>query len=314
MKPLIFIVFFVIILISGFSQNYTILDTTNSALPENKIWSLAIDKSGNKWFGTGVNGIAKYDDKKFTIFDKTNSPVIGKYISPLFVDSKNNLWVSTGLPQLLLKYDGKDWDIFSEKDLLTIDISVIAITEDSKGNIYFGGMSGVSVYNGKSWDRINYPFKGITIRAIAVDTSGNIAIGHDGGLLLRKNGKWNSFKESKNKLQNSVKSLLFLKSGELIIGYGAAVHGGFSVYFNDVWTHYNVENNTMPDNTVKKIVIDDNGTVWMVTYDGLVRYKDGKTEIHKLVNGIRNVYLDIAIEDKTIWIATFFGVIKYIYK
>jgi ligand-binding sensor domain-containing protein len=313
MKPFLFLVFLLTI-ISGFSQNCIILDTSNSALPENNIWSLTIDKSGNKWFGTGEKGLVKYDGNEFTIFDKTNSPIIGNYISPLFVDSKNNIWVSTALPSLLLKYNGENWEIFSEKDLLSVDISVLAITEDYKGNIYFGGMSGVSVYNGEKWDRINFPFEGIIIRSIAVDTAGNIAIGHEEGLLLRKDGQWKTFKASNNKLQNSVESVLFLKSGELFIGYGAAAHGGFSIYLNGVWNHFNVENNKMPDNTVKKILLDDDGTLWMITFDGLVRYKDGKTETYKLANVYRNVYIDMAIEDKTIWIATFFGVIRYDYK
>ncbi len=40
----------------------------NSGLPENWVWSIAVDSSGNKWIGTGHEGLAKYDDTNWTVY------------------------------------------------------------------------------------------------------------------------------------------------------------------------------------------------------------------------------------------------------
>jgi ligand-binding sensor domain-containing protein len=44
--------------------NWTVYNTSNSGLPNNRIWAIAIDGQGNKWIGTYGGGLAKFDGCK----------------------------------------------------------------------------------------------------------------------------------------------------------------------------------------------------------------------------------------------------------
>jgi len=58
-----------------FSQNpeWTVYNTSNSGLPENRVTSITIDESRNKCIGTGnfwggSRGLAKFDDANWKVY------------------------------------------------------------------------------------------------------------------------------------------------------------------------------------------------------------------------------------------------------
>src|SRR5689334_16015674 len=56
-----------------FSQNqFVVYNTSNSSIPDNNIYAIAIDSIGKKWIGT-ENGLAVYDDATWTIYNMSNS-------------------------------------------------------------------------------------------------------------------------------------------------------------------------------------------------------------------------------------------------
>ena len=42
------------------TPEWIVYNTRNSGLPDNWVWSLAIDEQGNKWIGTESGGLAVY--------------------------------------------------------------------------------------------------------------------------------------------------------------------------------------------------------------------------------------------------------------
>jgi ligand-binding sensor domain-containing protein len=292
----------------SFGQNIKHFNKENSDLTDNDIWGIAVDKHGNKWLGTAKSGLIKFDGKEFTTFDASNSVIKGKYISPIFIDSKDNIWTSFSQPNGLVKFDGEDWTTYSGNEMKLSKISIIDISEDENGIIYFGGSNGLTSFNGTEWKKIKLP-KNVTIRALAIKSDQEIYIGHNNGLLIYKNSKWESLTTENSELQQYVRSLRLYNDNELYVGYGGNITGGYSILKNDKWNHVNKDNSDLSNNMVRDIEVDDKGNYWMATNNGLnIVSKDKIQSILFQQRG--NAILDIAIENNIAWIATSFGLFK----
>lgn len=308
------LIFFLMLFTSiAFGQKADLIDKSNSNLIDNDLLSVAVDNNGTKWIGTSKFGLVKYDGNSFETLNKENSEIKGDYVSPIFTDSKGNVWVSYTKPEDgLAKFDGEKWTTYSAKEIGVEKLSVISVTEGNNGKIFFGGSNGVFVYS-DNWSILELPPGSYTVRAIDVFNNGSIAIGHNSGLLIFKNDKWDTFTKENSELRlGTVRAVKFLNNGDLIVGYGGGFgDGGFSIIHNDKWKHFNKTNSKIPDHMVRDIEIDSKGVVWMATNNGLIKFKNGKIEPILFRQGMyMNVILDIAIQDKIIWIATNFGLIK----
>ena len=277
------------------------------------LWAVSVDKQGNKWLGTGDYGLIKFDGSEFTNLNEENSEIKGIFVSPIFTDSKGNVWLNFSKPNhRIAKFDGKNWEVFKENDLPTSQINVISIIEDIDGNVYFGGANGVLIFDGKKWKSLDFPSKGIIIRTMDIDEKGNFAIGHNSGLILRKNGVWKKLTKDNSDLQLSVVRAVKFVNDKLLVGYGGGMgNGGLSIIENDKWTHFNKTNSKIPDHMVRDIEIDNNGTIWMATNNGMIKMVNDKIEPIYFREGMyKNTVLDIETEGSIIWVATNFGLIK----
>jgi ligand-binding sensor domain-containing protein len=78
-------------------------------LPNNDVWSITIDGSGDKWIGT-ENGLAKFDGTKWTIYNTLNSALPNNDIQAIIIDGNGNKWIGT-FGGGFVKYDGKTWTV-----------------------------------------------------------------------------------------------------------------------------------------------------------------------------------------------------------
>ena len=156
-------------------------------LPEswNDISAIAQDTAGNFWFATDA-GISYYNvqtsgfryfgvGEDFTPFQEMGDAPTG-HITDLLFDTKENLWMSQdGMGEEnsgIRRYDGKKLTTFPQSEELPMN-SVNNIIQDSSGNLWFTGVkklpptvdetedsvsmlfpeaeSGVSVYNGETF-------------------------------------------------------------------------------------------------------------------------------------------------------------------
>lgn len=297
----------------SFSQTAELFDTNNSEIKDNDLWEVSVDDNGKLYLGTVKFGLITYEDGKFENLTKDNSEIKGDAVTPIFTDSKGHIWLNYSKPNSeIAKFDGNKWTIFTTKDIPTSNISVIDFMEDKDGNIYFGGGNGFFKYNGVSWNKIKLLKKGLTIRAIDINENGEIAIGHNSGLEIYSNDKWNSYDDENSELQLSVVRAVKYIKGRLFIGYGGGMgNGGLSIIENEKWTHFNKTNSKIPDHMVRDIEIDQNGTIWMATNNGMIKMVDDKIEPIYFREGMyKNTILDIATEGNIIWVATNFGLIK----
>ena len=154
-----------------------------------EIKAIAQDTTGNVWFGSTA-GVTYYNlqttrfrhfaiDEDFTPFQEMGKAQQG-HITDLQFDAKDNLWISRdGLDKEnsgIRRYDGKKLTIFPQSEQLPMS-SVDKIMLDSSGNLWFTGIknlpqkldetgdsarmifpkdkSGVSVYNGETFQNFN---------------------------------------------------------------------------------------------------------------------------------------------------------------
>jgi ligand-binding sensor domain-containing protein len=270
-----------------------LLDSITIGLPENDLQAVDADENGKVYIGTSNSGLIEFKDTIQGIFNPKNSVIKGNYIGPVFIDKDNNVWASYSNPDKLVMFNGSKWTEI--KDSLLNDFGVTAITQDTEGNLYFGG-SGLLKYNQKTWSKINLPV-GATIRALDISNDGTIAIGHNDGLIIGKEGNWKTYTEENSELVlDVVRAVKFTPENKLLIGYGGGFgDGGFSVLSSGMWQHYNKSNSKISDHMVRDIEYDGKSIYWMATNDGLVRFENGVVVITYFFNDgqYSNVIKDI---------------------
>jgi ligand-binding sensor domain-containing protein/serine phosphatase RsbU (regulator of sigma subunit) len=133
-------------------KSFTKIDTTVLTA----VIKILEDKNGIYWIASYGTGIMKIDGDRITQLNK-GTGFISDNILSLFIDSKSTLWIGTK-DEGVIRYDsrlsgkvslGKKYKQYTTKDGLG-DKAVWCITEDKRGNIYFGtNENGVSVFDGK---------------------------------------------------------------------------------------------------------------------------------------------------------------------
>lgn len=122
---------------------------TQEHIPDDMIFSMTQDSSGNIWFATRDHGVCRYDGRSFTnIRSKEGFPSRGAY--RILEDRKGDLWFTTEKDGIW-RYDGRSFKNFTEEDGL-VNNAVLSILEDKDGNLWFGTKwFGLSRYDGNSF-------------------------------------------------------------------------------------------------------------------------------------------------------------------
>ncbi len=116
-----------------------IIDTTNSTLETQKIYSFYIDSQGNKWLGTFDLGLVKWiDNSTFVIYNTSNSNLPNNFVNAIDEDSYGKLWLATDGGFACLEND----TIISYSNL--VDGSIATLAVDNLDRVWMG-----EVYTGK---------------------------------------------------------------------------------------------------------------------------------------------------------------------
>jgi ligand-binding sensor domain-containing protein len=208
--------------------DWTVYDTTNSGLPNNCVYSMAIDAGGYKWIGTSGAGLMKYDGTNWTVYDTTNSGLPYNVISSIAIDASGNKWIAT-YGGGLAEFDGTNWTRYKSG----IYIDVIAI--DVGGNKWIGSGNSLLKFDGTNWTEYNLTTVGMpnaNVLSIAIDANGSKWIGTVFDGLAKFDGtNWTVYKTSNSGLpNNNINSIAIDAKGNKWIGTdsGLAVFSGGS--------------------------------------------------------------------------------------
>ena len=113
-------------------------NTSTSGLPSNRVLSITIDGSGNKWVGT-ERGLAKFDGTNWMVYNKANSGLPNNNVNSISIDSSGAKWIGTGNYDMdgsggLAKFDGTNWTVYNSKNSALPSNEVHSIAIDGSGN------------------------------------------------------------------------------------------------------------------------------------------------------------------------------------
>jgi sugar lactone lactonase YvrE len=167
--------------------DWTVYNTSNSGLPSDFVWAIAIDNAGNKWIGTYYGGLAKFDGVNWTVYNALNSGLPDYYVIAIAIDNAGNKWIGT-LYGGLAKFDGVDWTVYNISNSGLPSNWVRAIAIDNAGNKWIGtDGGGLAKFDGISWSVYNTSNSGLPndyVNAIAIDNAGHKWIGTYKGLTV----------------------------------------------------------------------------------------------------------------------------------
>lgn len=79
---------------------WIVYNSSNSGLPSDNVYTLAIDGSGNKWMGTfglgTADGLTKFDGTNWTVYNTSNSGLPDNSVFSPTIDVSSNKWIRTG--------------------------------------------------------------------------------------------------------------------------------------------------------------------------------------------------------------------------
>ena len=159
-------------------------------------------------------------------------------------------------------YNFKNYSVEEGLPFLYVD----AICQDSKGNLWIGGYSGLSKYNGKTFANY-FPKNGLAdygITSIVEDNDGNIWAGTINGLNKFDGRKFSTFTKKDGLAGNNITSITKDKYGRFWIGTtnGITFYNGKS--FESLTTK-----NGLSSNNVTKVYAGKSGYIWIITDKGL---------------------------------------------
>ncbi len=104
-------------------REWTVYNTANSGIPDNRVVAIGIDPQGKVWTGhssaSGVgSGCAKFDGEKWTVYNTSNSGLPHNNAMAFAFDQQGNVWIGTGSSEStgggLAKFDGTNWTTYNQ--------------------------------------------------------------------------------------------------------------------------------------------------------------------------------------------------------
>jgi signal transduction histidine kinase/ligand-binding sensor domain-containing protein len=261
-------------------------------LSQNTIYTIIQDSKGYMWFGT-EDGLNRFDGYNFNVFmpSKDDSKTLSNSrIFALHEDPKKNIWIGT-LGGGLNRYDYESQSFYSytniagDKESISSNV-IMSITSDSTGNLLVGTAGGgLSIYNPETGKFTSYTnnaidsksIPGNLVRSILVSSNGLIFIGTDKGLAIFDNLK-GEFSHISSEI-GSTNPVLFrtvlaiAQEDENTFWISAEDNGIVRINLKEKTINHFItqtdKSNSLANNTVLDIYIDNTKTAWLATYDGL---------------------------------------------
>jgi ligand-binding sensor domain-containing protein len=266
-------------LLIGSYSFYNVYNTHNSGLPNDHIYSVAIDHDGSVWFGSDTGEIIHFDGSVWTVYnDKVynSAPVLS-----VALEDDGNRWF--GAHSGVAGLDGNTWSFYDEYSTPVFLNSVYSIAIDANGNKWFTRYpaytqtGGIVSYNGSTWREYTYANSGMPsdhVYCIAIDENQNKWIGTGKGVArLNSYGNWRVYNTYNSGLPcDMIFSVGIDNNGDKWMGtyYGEAVR-----YDDSYWYIYDKWNSELTGATIHSIAFDSKGNRWFGTADGSLVKFDG---------------------------------------
>lgn len=139
------------------NDHWTIYQATGwpNSITTNNVWSVTEDKRGNIWLATLGGGVQKLDLKNdsVTVFDNQNTAMKSTYMSSIHMTSKG--WIVAGSSDFYVLINPETGELIQDSipqpaNAFTISASSNHVFIDSRGLVWQGSASGMTIYDRKS--------------------------------------------------------------------------------------------------------------------------------------------------------------------
>lgn len=316
---------------------------SNDGLINQNITALAQDQDGRLWIGT-ANGLQYFNNGTF-FTPKFKNKLPNSFIRSLLVDKENVVWVGTsnGLARVI------NGGISSIPVQLFLPNQIItAMIEDRSGAIWFGTEAGLARWKDWEFSifSVKDGLSNNKVRALFQDREGTLWIGTNVGLNNLRQGRFTVITSQKGLSDDFVRTVYQDKNETIWVGTGAGLNSitsdgiktypisaglpgeeiislagsddvtlyvgsgnnGFSILKNSVFKNYTTKQGLL-SNTVRAILPESNGSVWIGTTRGLNLFNGTGFKKFNTGDGLSgNIILSLA-KDKSgrLWIGTASG-------
>jgi len=252
-------------------------------LVDNNVLALDVDSDNNLWVGTDF-GVSKFDGINWTTYKEADGLADDriKYINH---SDDGRIWFANNDGISIL--DGTTWTSYVIADGIPFG-GINFVTFDTDGKAWLGTpLAGIYIFDGVSFSEIteNEGLLSNKVRSIAITSENTKWIGTADGISVFDTN--NNFVEHHELIfelppphvLNPVEDVKIDLAGRIWIGVYIdylVTEGGISTYDNSEWTDYNVSDGLVGP-VVRRIAIDSENTVWVVTSSGVSSIGDFPT-------------------------------------
>ena len=254
------------------SWNWTIINSQNSPLPNDSVWSVLQTTSAtgtpSLWLGTMGSGLVHIEPQ------------------PAFYSNPPAAASSFGAPWF-------KWSTFNTQTSTLPENQVISLLEpdtDQKRVLWVGtaggGLARLDKSQWKVLDPTNSPLPDKQVWAFLESVSPRgrpvFWVGTGNGLVRYESGQWTTFTTSNSGLPNNIVSSLaetVSKTGERTLWVGTS-EGGLATFLNEQWTVYNTSNSPLKSNNIlcvlPTVLASGETVIWIGSNSGgLSRFQQG---------------------------------------
>ncbi|MEY2429741.1 MAG: hypothetical protein QOJ40_2626, partial [Verrucomicrobiota bacterium] len=245
----------------------------DEGLPANVVQAITQTRDGYLWVGT-PEGLARFDGVSFTSFNSKNCPALqNSSVTALCADRQGALWIGTdggGLTRL----EGASFSHYAKAGGIAGD-TLRVVYESHDGSIWIGTTTGMSRYRNRKFtayttsdgllsDVVNYIYE---------DKSGDLWIATGAGLNRLRKDKMEAFTMPNRLPNDSVRGICQDRGGRIWIGSNNGM-----LWYNWFWNTFYPYNSRygLSDTFVSAILEDKEANLWVGTYSGLNRFREGR--------------------------------------
>jgi ligand-binding sensor domain-containing protein len=171
-------------------DRFKLHNTQNSPIPEDFVYSIAIDSKDNIWFTScrfQQGGIVKHDGDSWEVFTPENSELPGNLVHSIAIDQDDKVWLALGEKvgnAYLAMIDGNQWNTYTSDDIgfepyylsqiaMNSHKEVCVAIDYSLSSSWYHSGPQVFVFNGNSSIQLKMDST-TSITAMTVDNEDNI--------------------------------------------------------------------------------------------------------------------------------------------
>jgi ligand-binding sensor domain-containing protein len=313
-KKIIFALMFFLMMKTSFLFSqvaWTNYKTSNSLLPNNQVFCIAVDSLNRKWIGTD-NGLAVFDGTTWTNYNSGNSGLTFTSVRGIAFDREGVAWIATVIGGLY-SFDGTTWTNYNTGNSLIADDFVKGVAVDSADNIWCATGNGICRFNRvqwKTWNAFTSAVQSSSYNCVTPGKNNEIWAGaNNGGIVrLRDTMLIANYTIANSFLQDN--TIYCAKTDSLgQCWYGTPQHGAGVYNANiNLWQTYDSQSSSINSPTVNALYVDSLQSKYFGTLAGLAIFHPNFTWTFYSysVNGLPDNFVRAITKDKNgyVWIGT----------